>query len=95
MIALNRPWNVSESASLLAIWGLLPRLQAACLMLANAPEHVARRATLSMPVREDTPASVAQAIKLFAQEHLVEAEVEYRPGRLVVRLQKRAEGGAS
>ncbi|MEX0801499.1 MAG: hypothetical protein WD379_09815 [Dehalococcoidia bacterium] len=94
MIDVNRRRSASESASLLAIWGLLPRLQAACLMLASKPEHVVRSATLSMPVPEDTPTSLAQTVKLFAQEHFVEAEVDSRPGRLVVKLQRRVEGGA-
>jgi hypothetical protein len=92
---MRRPWTVSESASLLAIWGLLPRLQPACLMLANTPEDVARSTTISMPVREDMPTSVGQTIKRFAEEHCIEAEVDCRPGRLVVRLSRPANGGTS
>jgi hypothetical protein len=89
---MKRPWRVSESASLLAIWGLLPRLRPACLMLATAPEDIARSTTLSMPVPEDTPDTVTRAIERFAEEHCVQAEVECRSGRLIVRLQRTAGG---
>jgi hypothetical protein len=84
----NGPTNTTQATSLLAIWGLLPRLRAACGILGDTADDIARSATLYMPVIADKPDSVIRAITLFAQEHCVEAEVDYRPNRIVVRLHR-------
>jgi hypothetical protein len=78
----------SKSASLLAIWGLLPRLRGACAILAQTPENVTRSVTLSMQMPDDTPDEVARAIRFFAREHCVVAIVEVRKDRINVRLSR-------
>jgi hypothetical protein len=85
---VESPWTVSKSASLLAIWGLLPRLRAACVMLAQTPENVTRSVTLSMPMPDDTPDEVARAIRFFTREHCVQAKVEIQRAKINVRLSR-------
>jgi hypothetical protein len=84
----NAPTNTTQATSLLAIWGLLPRLRAACGILDDTSEDLARSATLYIPVIADKPDSVIRVITLYAQEHCLEAEVDCRPNRIVVRLRR-------
>jgi hypothetical protein len=88
MRSLERPWIVSESASLLAQYGLLPRLRAACLMLASTDDAVVRSTTLSLPVPGGATPLLVGAAKRLAEEHCVEAEVELKNERLIVRLRR-------
>jgi hypothetical protein len=88
MIENKAPTSHVEATSLLAIYGLLPRLRAACAVLSDTPEGTVRSTTLYMPVVAASPAPVVRAIKLFAQEHCVEAEVELGSGRIIVRLRR-------
>jgi hypothetical protein len=88
VIDVDRPPTLTRSESLLAIWGLLPRLRAACDILAQTPESVTRCATLSMPIAPDLPANMTQAVHRFAEEHCLEAEVVVRNDRLDVRLRR-------
>jgi hypothetical protein len=91
MIENITPTSQAQATSLLAIHGLLPRLRAACGMLEDTPQGVVRSTTLYMPVVANSAAPVVQAIKLFAKEHCVEAEVELGPGRIVVQLRRSTE----
>jgi hypothetical protein len=80
-VIADRPWIVSQSASLLAQRGLLPRLRAACLTLASADESIVRSTTLSMLVPGGATLELAEAVRRVAEEHCVRAEETLKPDR--------------
>jgi hypothetical protein len=94
MINMERPWIVSESASLLAQAGLLPRLRAACLMLIATDDSIVRSTVLSMLVPGGATEELAGAARRVAEEHCIHADVEVKGDRLVVRM-RRASGPAN
>jgi hypothetical protein len=83
--------NETRSAGLLAASGIFSQLQAACLTLVNCDPELIRSMMIST-CNADGDESVDYAIRRYAGEQCLVADVERRAGALIVRLRRAQEG---
>lgn len=80
----------SKAASLLEKTGVFANLEAACLTMAGTDPDLIRSMMISVtrPIEDE---SVDQAVRRFAQEHCVIADIEQCAGAMVIRLTRAEE----
>jgi hypothetical protein len=83
--------NEARSAGLLAKSGIFSQLKAACLTLVNGDPELIRSMMISVGVDEANDV-MDDAIRHYAAEHCVVADVERPAGSLVIRLRRKPDG---
>jgi hypothetical protein len=79
--------NRTGAAGLLSASGVFSQLKAACLTLVNSDPELIRSMMISVSALT-VDAEVDSAVRRFAEEQCVEAEVERRGSALVIRLKR-------
>jgi hypothetical protein len=81
----------TKGASLLEKTGVLVQLEAACLTLAATDPEMIRSMMISVS-RDDADESMNEAVRRFAEERCIAADVDQHAGAMVIRLTRRTEG---